>query len=326
MKITRKVINFNKINQTGGAFKLNEHGKKRFKKYNDPEYKEKKGKIYKPEFYYRGIGYSFVTADGVRGNVREIMWDDAYKAFDLFYYRVHLDNESWTSQILSEKQMFHEYELDKIQTGGSGSIETVNWSKEDYMTKDTPIGTLFTTGGVPGFVFRILKIIDGPVETETETVNNNDGTISNKVKAIKTVDRICTVAINLRNGNYDGLRCFFPQSLINSDYLNKLYGRFSFGLNGNNLAKKINNGQKLTNDERAWQMIYNSKMINPDNKISSIKNMEQYNNYINTLNHSEKEKAKQEAQDYYGMINQTMGIREKEIPEAIKIMEKLPPR
>ena len=25
MKITRKVINFNKVNQTGGAFKLNEH-------------------------------------------------------------------------------------------------------------------------------------------------------------------------------------------------------------------------------------------------------------------------------------------------------------
>ena len=226
------------------------------------------------------------------------------------------------------------------QTGGSGSIqksfgrridgkiETVDWSKEDYMSKDTPVGTLFTTQGVPGFVFRILKIVDGPIEKETETVNNNDGTISNKVIAIKTVDRICTVAINLRNGNMDGLRCFFPQSLINNDYLNRYrkLGRFSFGLNGNNLAKKINNGEKLADDERAWQMIYNSKMINPDNKISSIKNMEQYNNYINTLNHSEKEKAKQEAQNYYGMINQTMGIREKDIPEAIKIMERLPPR
>ena len=115
MKITRKVINFNKVNQTGGAFKLNEHGKERFKKYNDPEYKEKKGKIYKPEFP-RMI--SFVTADGVRGDVREIMWDDTYKAFDLFYYRVHLDNNR-TPQILSEKQMFHKYELDKIQTGGA---------------------------------------------------------------------------------------------------------------------------------------------------------------------------------------------------------------
>ena len=118
MKITRKVINFNKVNQTGGAFKLNEHGKERFKKYNDPEYKEKKGKIYKPEFP-RMI--SFVTADGVRGDVHEIMWDDAYKALDLFYYRVHLDNDR-TPKILSEKQMFHEYELDKIQTGGSGFV------------------------------------------------------------------------------------------------------------------------------------------------------------------------------------------------------------
>ena len=112
------------------------------------------------------------------------------------------------------------------QTGGSGSIqksfgrridgeiETVDWSKEDYMSKDTPVGTLFTTQGVPGFVFRILKIVDGPIEKKTETVNNNDGTISNKVIAIKTVYRICTVAINLRNGNMDGLRCFFPQSLM----------------------------------------------------------------------------------------------------------------
>lgn len=120
MKITRKVINFNKVNQTGGAFKLNEHGKERLKKYNDPEYKEKKGKIYKPEFYHGGIGYSFVTANGVKGEVREIMWDDAYKALDLFYYRVHLDNDR-TPQILSERQMFHEYELDKIQTGGAST-------------------------------------------------------------------------------------------------------------------------------------------------------------------------------------------------------------
>ena len=228
-------------------------------------------------------------------------------------------------------------------------IETVDWSKEDYMSKDTPVGTLFTTGGVPGFVFRIIKIVDGPVETETETVNNKDGTIKNIVKAIKTVDRICTAAISLRDGN-SNVRCFFPQSLINSDYLNRhrKLGRFSFGINGKNLATKINIGQQLKSDERAWQMIYNSKMINSDNKRSSIKNIQEYHNYVNTLNQVQKIKAKEEAQGYYGMINAIhsdgyrfdvngrkvkvtskygdIGFTEKEIEDAIKKMEKAPPR
>ena len=46
-----------------------------------------------------------------------------------------------------------------------GEIETVDWSKEDHMTKDTPVGTLFTIGSKPGEVFRIIKIVDGPTET-----------------------------------------------------------------------------------------------------------------------------------------------------------------
>lgn len=209
-----------------------------------------------------------------------------------------------------------------------GQIETVEWSKEDHMTKDTPVGTLFTTGSVNGIVFRIIKIVDGPTETETETVNNKDGTIKQVLKAVKTVDRICTAAINLSNGNIDGLRCFFPQSLINSDYLNRYrkLGRFSFGINGGDLATKINNGQELNYDERAWQMIYNSKMVNPDNSISSIKNKEEFNNYINRLSVKETEKAKIESQKYSAMINATMGIREEDISDAVKEMEKLPPR
>ena len=209
-----------------------------------------------------------------------------------------------------------------------GQIETVDWSKEDYMTKDTPVGTLFTTGGVNGIVFRLIKIVDGPIETETKTVNNNDGTVKQVLQAVRTVDRICTAAINLSTGNIDGLRCFFPQSLINSDYLNRYrkLGRFSFGIDGQDLATKINNGQELTNDEKAWQMIYNSKMVNSNNSISSIKNMEEYNNYINRLSVKETEKAKIEAQKYSGIFNRPYEIKDAEINDAIKIMEKLPPR
>jgi len=209
-----------------------------------------------------------------------------------------------------------------------GQIETVDWSKEDHMTKDTPVGTLFTIGSKPGNVFRIIKIVDGPVERETKTVNNNDGTVRAEVMAIKTVDRICTARISLSNGNILGIKCFFPQSLINSDYLNRYrkLGRFSFGINGDDLATKINNGEKLSSDERAWQMIYNSKMVNSDNKISSIKNMEEFSNYINRLNVEEREKAKIESQKYSAMINATMGIREEDISDAVKEMEKLPPR
>ncbi|VVU95258.1 hypothetical protein CPAV1605_983 [seawater metagenome] len=209
-----------------------------------------------------------------------------------------------------------------------GQIETVEWSKEDHMTKDTPVGTLFTIGSKPGEVFRIIKIVDGPVETETKTVNNNDGTVRAEVIAKKTVDRICAARISLSNGNILGIRCFFPQSLINSDYLNRhrKLGRFSFGINGDELAIKINTGEKLSSDERAWQMIYNSKMVNPDNQISSIKNINQFNNYVNRLNVEETEKAKIESQRYSGMINETSGIREDEILDAVKEMEKLPPR
>ena len=124
-------------------------------------------------------------------------------------------NDTYKSKYYKYKQ---KYLILKNQFGSSvskqknfgkridGEIETVDWSKEDYMTKDTPVGTLFTTGSVRGIVFRIIKIVDGPTETETKTVNNNDGTVKQVLQAVKTVDRICTVAINLSTGNIDGLR------------------------------------------------------------------------------------------------------------------------